>query len=233
MSIRNTKYNYFSYNGKYFHQVHGGAMGSPLTLTIANCYIVEIKLKAQIGHSTNFLDLYIENKNGELFTKVYHKPSYESYYLPFNCVHPIHLKMNILYAMLIRTIKYCSSFETYLNESEKLRMTLLLNKYPCEFIEKQFSRVFQIHNLMQPLSASNYKTLQEKLIDLDKKEKIPIDYERTMFIHFTYCLNMKTFLAKFHALWNKYFIEFPINEIKSVLGTRNVKNLQQYLVRNK
>ncbi|CAF5100677.1 unnamed protein product, partial [Rotaria sp. Silwood1] len=130
--------NYFSYNGKYFHQVHGGAMGSPLTLTIANCYMyfyerdivkqvnnsnglylryiddifiiinwpiphlskqinrwneldLNIKLKAQVGHSTNFLDLYIENKNGELFTKVYHKPSYEPYYLPFNSVHPIHM----------------------------------------------------------------------------------------------------------------------------------------------
>ncbi|CAF1249818.1 unnamed protein product [Rotaria sordida] len=31
--------NYFSYNGKYYHQVCGGAMGSPLTLTIANCYM--------------------------------------------------------------------------------------------------------------------------------------------------------------------------------------------------
>ncbi|CAF5154366.1 unnamed protein product, partial [Rotaria sp. Silwood1] len=130
--------NYFSYNGKYFHQVRGGAMGSPLTLTIANCYMyfyerdivkqvnnsnglylryiddifiiinwpiqhlskqinrwneldLNIKLKAQVDHSTNFLDLYIENKNGELFTKVYHKPSYEPYYLPFNSVHPIHM----------------------------------------------------------------------------------------------------------------------------------------------
>ncbi|CAF3477017.1 unnamed protein product [Rotaria sp. Silwood1] len=166
--------NYFSYNGKYFHQVHGGAMGSPLTLTIANCYMyfyerdivkqvnnsnglylryiddifiiinwpiphlskqinrwneldLNIKLKAQVGHSTNFLDLYIENKNGELFTKVYHKPSYEPYYLPFNSVHPIRMKMNIPYAMLIRAVKYCSTFETYLNEREKLRMTLLLN----------------------------------------------------------------------------------------------------------
>ncbi|CAF5146112.1 unnamed protein product, partial [Rotaria sp. Silwood1] len=26
-------------NGKYFHQVHVGAMGSTLTLTIANCYM--------------------------------------------------------------------------------------------------------------------------------------------------------------------------------------------------
>ncbi|CAF4274239.1 unnamed protein product, partial [Rotaria magnacalcarata] len=31
--------NYFSYNGKYYHQVRGGAMGSPLTLTIANSQI--------------------------------------------------------------------------------------------------------------------------------------------------------------------------------------------------
>ncbi|CAF1671897.1 unnamed protein product, partial [Rotaria magnacalcarata] len=31
--------NSFSYNGKYYHQVRGGAMGSPLTLTIANSQI--------------------------------------------------------------------------------------------------------------------------------------------------------------------------------------------------
>ena len=31
--------NYFSYNNQYYHQIRGGAMGSPLTLTIANCYM--------------------------------------------------------------------------------------------------------------------------------------------------------------------------------------------------
>ncbi len=31
--------NYFSYNNKFYHQVRGGAMGSPLTLTAANCYM--------------------------------------------------------------------------------------------------------------------------------------------------------------------------------------------------
>ena len=33
------KNNYFSYEGQYYHQIRGGAMGSPLTLTIANCYM--------------------------------------------------------------------------------------------------------------------------------------------------------------------------------------------------
>ena len=31
--------NYFSFNGKFYHQIRGGAMGSPLTLTMANCYM--------------------------------------------------------------------------------------------------------------------------------------------------------------------------------------------------
>ena len=116
-------------------------MGSPLTLTMANCYMFfferpiarqvknssglylryiddlfitinwpqrhllkqierwnqmdeNIKLNSQIGTSTNFLDLSIENQNGSLTTYVYHKPSYEPYYLPFNSIHPMHMKKN-------------------------------------------------------------------------------------------------------------------------------------------
>ena len=33
------KNNYFKYDGQSYHQITGGAMGSPLTLTIANCYM--------------------------------------------------------------------------------------------------------------------------------------------------------------------------------------------------
>jgi hypothetical protein len=274
------KNNYFSYSGEYYHQIRGGAMGSPLTLTIANCYMYfferdivkqiknsgglylryiddvflginwpirhlfkqidkwnqfdsNIKLNVQAGNSINFLDLYIENINGQLFTKVYHKPSYEPYYLPFNSVHPIHMKQNIPFAMLHRAIKYCSTFEAYLNEREKLRMALLLNKYPGVFIDKQFDRLLKKFNIHQPLNNNNYNALREKIISSHIQEEIPIDYGKTMFIHFTYCLNMKTFPTKFHTLWNKYFIESPINEIRPVLGTRNANNLQKQLVRNK
>ncbi|CAF4658921.1 unnamed protein product [Rotaria socialis] len=272
--------NYFSYDSKYYHQIRGGTMGAPLTLTIANAYMfffehdivkqinnsnrlyiryiddifitinwpsqylekqigrwnkfdLNIKLKAEVGYKTNFLDLYIENKNGAFFTEVYHKPSYEPYYLPFNSVHPMHMKKNIPYAMVIRAIKYCSTFNVYIYEREKLRMALLLNKYPGKFIEKQFNHVFQNYNMNQSVSNTNYNVLRAKIIYMNKKEEIIINYNRTMFVYFTYCLNMKTFPQKFHTLWNKYFIESPINEIKPVLGTRNVKNLQQQLIRNK
>ncbi|CAF2258392.1 unnamed protein product [Rotaria magnacalcarata] len=128
--------------------------------------VINIKLKGQVGYTTNFLDLKIENKSGVLFTEVYHKPSYELYYLPFNSIHPIHMKKNIPFEMLIRAIKYCSAFEAHLYEREKLRMALLLNKYPGEFLEKQFNRIFQKYEMNQPISNKNYMpTTQNNLAE--------------------------------------------------------------------
>ncbi|CAF3911750.1 unnamed protein product [Rotaria sordida] len=180
--------NYFSYDGQFYHQSKGGAMGSPLTLTMANCYMFfferqiakqiknsgglyfryiddlfivinwpvrhllkqidkwknfdeNIKLNPNINTFATFLDLYMENRDGVLFTTVYQKPSYEPYYLPFNSIHPLHMKKNIPFTMLLRVIRYCSTFQTYLDEREKLRMALLFNKYPNKLIEEQFNNV--------------------------------------------------------------------------------------------
>jgi hypothetical protein len=198
-----------------------------------NRFDSNIQLKAQASHAINFLDLSIENINGELFTNVYHKPSYEPYYLPFNSVHPMHIKKNIPFTMLIRAIEYCSTFEAYINERENVRVALLLNRYPNDFIDKHFNRVLKKFNINQALNFNNYNMLRSKVIHTPIEEKIPIDFRKTMFIHFTYCLNMKTFPSKFHDLWKKYFDESPINEIMPILGTRNVHNLQRRLVRNK
>lgn len=105
-----------------------------------NTFDVNIQLKAQIGEKVNFLDLYIENINGHLVTKIYQKPSYKPNYLLFNSIHPSHIEKNILFKMLRCAIEYCSTFEVYFNEREKLRMTSLLNRYPNHLIDKQFRR---------------------------------------------------------------------------------------------
>ncbi|CAF3183115.1 unnamed protein product, partial [Rotaria sp. Silwood2] len=268
--------NYFSYDGQYYHQIREGAMGSPLTLTIANCYMFfyerqivkqisnsgglyfryiddifitinwpaqhlfkqidrwnhfdeNIKLSENIGPTADFLDLHIENQDGQLFTSVYQKPSYEPYYLPFNSIHPLHMKKNIIFTMLLRTIRYCSTFQAYLDEREKLRIALLLNKYPNKFVDEQFKNVLLKLSVDKPLTFNNYAKYRQNVIDSPVKEKVSLDYGKTMFVHFTYCSSMRTFPIKFHALWNKYFGESPINEVLPVLGTRNVKNLQRHL----
>ncbi|CAF4118090.1 unnamed protein product, partial [Rotaria sordida] len=187
--------NYFSYDGQFYHQIRGGAMGSPLTLTMANCYMffferriakqiknsgglyfryiddLFIMLNPNIGSFATFLDLYMENRDGVLFTTVYQKPSYEPYYLPFNSIHPLHMKKNIPFTMLLRVIRYCSIFQTYLDERENLRMALLLNKYPNKLIEEQFNNVLLKCNIDQPLTNFNYDRYRQK--HLNFKKNIP------------------------------------------------------------
>ena len=271
--------NYFSYDGQFYHQIRGGAMGSPLTLTMANCYMFffeqqivrqinnsgglylryiddifiivnwperhlqkqierwnlfdqNIKLKASIGKTTNFLDLRIENKDGILITKVYHKPSYEPYYLPFNSIHPLHMKKNIPFAMILRAIRYCSTFQLFVQERESLRMSLLLNKYPDKLIDEQFQNMLKKFNQEQPLTVQDYDKVRKTIIDYRSYEKQSTDYENNIFIHFTFCSSMKQFPKEFHNLWQKYFNNSPICDVQPILGTRNVQNLQQELVRS-
>ena len=271
------QYNYFSYNNEYYQQTRGGAMGSPLTLTIANCYMfffeqnivkqvtnagglyfryiddlfiiinwparhlskqvdrwntfdTNIILSANVSSQVNFLDLHIENQDGQLFTKVYHKPSYEPYYLPFNSVHPLHMKKNIPFDMLLRAIRYCSTFQSYLDERSRLRMDLLLNKYPATFIDQQFTRLLQKFDIHQHLTTGNYLQIRQSVINSPTRMKQSVDYGRIMFTHFTYCSSMRTFPAKFHGLWQKYFHKSPINDVTPILGTRNANNLQRRLV---
>ncbi|CAF2047889.1 unnamed protein product [Rotaria magnacalcarata] len=139
--------NYFLYEGQYYHQIRGGAMGSLLTLTIANCHMFffERNIVKQITNAG-------ENIIADLFTKVYHKPPYEPYYLQFNSVHPLHMKKNIPFAMFLRAIRYCSTFKAFLDERDDLRMALLLNKYPRKFIDNQFNRVLKKCNIAQLLT---------------------------------------------------------------------------------
>ncbi|CAF4755672.1 unnamed protein product, partial [Rotaria sp. Silwood2] len=117
--------------------------------------------------------LHIENRDGELFTTVYQKPSYEPYYLPFSSVHPLHMKKNIIFTMLLRAIRYCSTFQEYLNERERLRVALLLNKYPNKFIDEQFTNILEKLNIEQLLTFNNYAEHSQKFIDSPIKEKVP------------------------------------------------------------
>ena len=112
----------------------------------------------------------MENRDGVLFTSVYHKPSHEPYYLPFNSVHPIHMKKNIPFTMLLRAIRYCSTYLTYLDENEILRMALLLNHYPIKFIDQQFNYLLQKFNINQAITQNNYQVLRQQIINAPYKE---------------------------------------------------------------
>ena len=142
----------------------------------------------------------------------------------------MHMKKNIPFTMLLRAIRYCSTIQAYLNERGKLRMALLLNKYPAKSIHDQYNRMLRKFEIDQILIISNYNTFQQKIINSPVEVNQPIDHRTTLFVHFTYCTSMKLFPKKFHDLWHKCFHQSPINDIFPVLGARNAKNLQRDLV---
>ncbi|CAM4835642.1 unnamed protein product [Rotaria magnacalcarata] len=112
-------------------------------------------------------------------------------------------------------------------------MALLLNKYPNKIIDEQLNNVLSKFRINEPLTSINYNRFRQKIIDPPVKEKLSVNYDKSIFVHFTYCSSMKTFPIKFHTLWDKYFDKSPINEVIPILGTRNVDKLQRRLINTK
>jgi hypothetical protein len=93
----------------------------------ANDFHPNIKLVRQIGTSVAFLDAFIENKNGILFTSVYHKAAAEPYTVPFKSDHPRHTFTNIIDNALTRTIRYSSTLAVFNDERRLIKLMLLYN----------------------------------------------------------------------------------------------------------
>jgi len=86
-----------------------------------------IKLVRQLGTSTSFLDVYIENQNGILATSVYRKEAAEPYIVPFKSDHPRHVFINIIDAALLRAIRYSSTLAAFNIERQTIKLILLYN----------------------------------------------------------------------------------------------------------
>ena len=131
---------------------------------------------------------------------------------------------------IVRAIRYCSTYSAYIQKRETLRIMFLLNRYPNTFIDEQFNKLLLKFNINQSINSYNYSKIREEIIEYTKTEKMQLDNRPPIFIHFTFCLGMKQLPKKLYALWNKYFGESPIADLKPILGARNTKNLQQRLV---
>ncbi|CAM4843744.1 unnamed protein product [Rotaria magnacalcarata] len=182
--------NVFIYGDKYYRQVKGDAMGSPLTLTLANIFMwhweqklvekqkasnelydryiddifltsndstesprdmlenankyhVNIKLTHEIGSCVSFLDVQINNHDGNIITSVYHKEASEPYIVPFKSDHPRHIFENIITTALLRAIRYSSTLQTFNHEIRALKLMLLYNSYPPRNIHHYLKKFFQ------------------------------------------------------------------------------------------
>ena len=109
---------------------------------------VNIGINYHIYESVEFLDVLIENNQGQLKTSVFRKPAAEPYILPYISDHPHHIHSNTIDTALLRAIRFCSDIETFHNERLNTEIALLLNGYPPKFINHHFKQFFHKHHAL-------------------------------------------------------------------------------------
>ncbi|CAF4185657.1 unnamed protein product, partial [Rotaria sp. Silwood2] len=219
-----------------------------------------IRISYNIHDSVEFLDVFIENIQGQLKTSVFRKPAAEPYILPYTSDHPRHIHSNTIQTALLRGVRLCSDIETFDQERLNIEIALLLNGYPPKFISHHFKQFFKNYNassIYQDLHAETYQQLHLQLLNESiTTDQVPQQLEQQqlgqeinngciktkpkkqieLIIHYRYESGpLKKFSREFRKLWEKHFCyeNSSLNNIRLILSTRSNKTLETLLVNKK
>ncbi|CAF2954629.1 unnamed protein product [Rotaria sp. Silwood2] len=218
---------------------------------------VNIKINPTISNSVNFLDITINNTDGQLTTSIYHKPTADPYYLPYQSDHIHNIHRNIPYTALVRAARLCSNLHQFHRERLRIHVSLLLNGYRPHFISNHFQRFFQVNKsdiLYRYFDDKMYAQLHRKLLYQTSKRKLeeeamkkdPVVFppalqqrpwnERQMYIRYRYeSGHISMFPKEFRRWWKKHYLSpgSEANRIKLRLIPQTNRSLQNYLIRNR
>jgi hypothetical protein len=197
-----------------------------------------IGLTFETGQHVDYLDIRISVEKPNFRTKIFRKLAAQPYILPFNSAHPPHVMKNIPFSALLRAVRICSHSENLAEEIEKIRITLLLNKYPPHFIDKHFNRFYETltgQKDFKLLLSEQHSIFRDKVLDIgwNKKDKQEINFNKDILLHFTYTPSLARFGARFHSLWQEIFEETPLSDISVIFAHRLTDNLKNILVHKK
>ena len=168
----------------------------------------DVLLSHAIGQSVQFLQCYIENRHGQLFTRVYRDPDEPFFTLPYVTGHPRLIYRQWFQFALIRAAQYCSSVNDFQDERRYIEATFLVNGYSLEFIDTQLELFFKRLNLLRVktnLNCYNYKHLR-RIVFRDINLSNP---ERQKIIELQYLFDWGQrcqFKHKFRELWSTIII---------------------------
>ena len=111
---------------------------------------------------------------------------------------------NIPFSGLLRAVRICSHKEDLREEIEKIRITLLLNKYPPKFIDNHFKRFFETltgERESKLLLSDKHNEYRDRVLDVqwNRKEKQKINFDKDILLHFTYTPSLARFGSKFSS----------------------------------
>jgi len=190
------------------------------------------------GKPIEYLDVKATVEIPNFRTTVFRKLAAQPYVLPFHSSHPPHITRNIPYAAALRATRICSHSEDLQQELDKIRITLLLNKYPPRFIDRHIGRFFQDLTKTQTseiLLSKDHSKFRELVLDTswNKKEKRKIDFGKDVLLHFSYAPSLVNFGSHFHQIWQEIFEGTPLDDIPVIYANRLTDSLKHILVQKK
>jgi hypothetical protein len=217
-----------------------------------------IRISYNIASAVDFLDVAINNDNGQLTTSIFHKPAAEPYILPYTSDHPRHVHRNIPYAALLRAARICSNVHDFNLERIRIDISLLLNEYPSVFITKHFNRFFELNNAMpvlNQLDAQVYHELHQKLLHQPTRrekqlqamptenDQIPEILQKSkpwdpniMYAPYKFESGPRiAFQKEFRTWWHAYFVstESNVAHVKVRFSIQSNQVLEHFLVHKK
>ncbi|CAF3932390.1 unnamed protein product, partial [Rotaria sordida] len=184
-----------------------------------------IKITITINQSLEYLDATIENNNGQLRTTIYHKSAWEPRILPYESDHPRHIHASIIYTMLVRAARLCSTVEDFDMERLSTEMILLLNGYPPKFLQQHMKNFFIQHDAMSvwtELNSEAYQQLHNALLykptRRELKSKVQTnghliqnrnnyEHKDQIYLHYTFENGpLVGFKKEYRQIWEKNYV---------------------------
>ena len=206
-----------------------------------------VHVQTSSGTSVQFMDVYIENRNGELFTRVHQELTKQRYTLPYVSGHPKWNYANWFRAALIRAVCCCSSIDDFQQERIRLELTFLASGYSLVFVEthvQHFFSYFHAETMRFSSDQTRYISFRRRLFGFLDQQRQRSDQlqkfdNQGQLIRFEYLYDVgprSHFNERFQQLWSKYLTEHPtlFNEpVKIVLTTKQRHSLNALLTRPK
>jgi hypothetical protein len=176
----------------------------------------DIRVTLSIDFHVDLLGASIENRKGNLFTRVQHDVNRQPFLLPHVTGHPRLMHRQWYRFALIRAGHYCMAWEDFEDERLRIELTFLANGYSLNFVEFLWKEFYQQYNPIRGETRLNrwtYPSLRRELfrrMNHDQQQK-PIDKAIPM-IHFYYLFDWGSrceFNRKFQQLWTTNLEEDP------------------------
>ncbi|CAF3676623.1 unnamed protein product [Rotaria sordida] len=208
----------------------------------------DIHMNIACGQCTHYLNVYIENRFGHLYTRVYYPLDTRSkLILPYVVGHPMVKHQQWFQSALIRAVQLCSNYQDFNQERIYMEMTYLTYGYSIDMIENELKKIFHYFDIETHRFHMNdtvYEKLRCRLLNFIDIQRKMLDHdleleqnERIQHLYYLYDYGpYKQFEEKFHNIWSTYIkndSQRTSTNTKILLNAKHIFSLNTLLTQQK